>query len=365
MKILMTADAVGGVWTYALELSRALARFDVEIVLAVMGPPPTRTQQATADALANVQLLRAPWKLEWMQDPWDDVERAGEWLLHGAQREQVDLIHLNGYAHASLPWSRPVVVVAHSCVCSWWQAVHGEPAPATWASYRQAVEAGLAAADRVVAPTHAFLRMIEAQYGALPRTRVIYNARAPAARAKQRTRQPEIFACGRIWDEAKNFAVLDAATHELPWATYVAGDTVSPEGRAQSLASLHCLGRLSEQAVDEWLERVGIFAHPAVYEPFGLSVLAAAQHGRALVLSDIPTLCELWEGAALFAAPRDAHAFRTQLVRLIEHPSEREDLGRAAYERAQRFGIEPMVGAYRALYADLLQTRATKEYAVA
>jgi hypothetical protein len=40
MKVLMTADAVGGVWTYALELSGALARHDIEVVLATMGPLP-------------------------------------------------------------------------------------------------------------------------------------------------------------------------------------------------------------------------------------------------------------------------------------------------------------------------------------
>lgn len=34
MRILMTADTVGGVWTYALVLADALQRYDVEIALA-------------------------------------------------------------------------------------------------------------------------------------------------------------------------------------------------------------------------------------------------------------------------------------------------------------------------------------------
>ena len=45
-RVLMTADTVGGVWTYALELARALAGFGVETTLAVMGgracPGPAR-----------------------------------------------------------------------------------------------------------------------------------------------------------------------------------------------------------------------------------------------------------------------------------------------------------------------------------
>ena len=31
---------------------------------------------------------------------------------------------LNAYVHAALPFGRPVLVVAHSCVTSWWRAVH-------------------------------------------------------------------------------------------------------------------------------------------------------------------------------------------------------------------------------------------------
>ena len=41
-RVLMTADAVGGVWTYALELAAGLDRAGVAVVFAVMGPPPDR-----------------------------------------------------------------------------------------------------------------------------------------------------------------------------------------------------------------------------------------------------------------------------------------------------------------------------------
>ncbi len=43
-----------------------------------------------------------------------------------------------------------------------------------------------------------------------------------------------------------------------------------------------------------------VFASMARYEPFGLAVLEAAQAGMRLVLSDIPTFRELWDGAAIF-----------------------------------------------------------------
>jgi hypothetical protein len=54
--------------------------------------------------------------LEWMQDPWKDVDDAAEWLLRLARQLQPDLIHLNGYVHAVLPWETPTVVVTQSSV---------------------------------------------------------------------------------------------------------------------------------------------------------------------------------------------------------------------------------------------------------
>src|SRR5690348_12181674 len=112
MKILMTADAVGGVWSYALELARALAPSGVELVLATMGPLPSAAQREEAARCRNLRLETSEYRLEWMQDPWSDVERAGDWLLALARREQPDLVHLNGYVHAALPWQMPVCVVA-------------------------------------------------------------------------------------------------------------------------------------------------------------------------------------------------------------------------------------------------------------
>src|SRR3954465_7198918 len=76
-RILMTADTVGGVWTYALELARALARHDVSVTLATMGPLPSARQSREAAELPNLELVSTNWKLEWMDDPWRDVDAAG------------------------------------------------------------------------------------------------------------------------------------------------------------------------------------------------------------------------------------------------------------------------------------------------
>src|SRR3546814_15067984 len=62
-----------------------------------------------------------------------------------------------------------------------------------------------------------------------------------------------------------------------------------------------------------WRERAGIFVSPSLYEPFGLAVLEAAMSGCALLLSDIPTFRELWDGAAVFTPAGDSDALADRL----------------------------------------------------
>ena len=54
LTVLMTADAVGGVWHYALALCAALP--EIRFVLAVMGPMPSAAQRDAAGRLDNVVL---------------------------------------------------------------------------------------------------------------------------------------------------------------------------------------------------------------------------------------------------------------------------------------------------------------------
>ncbi len=152
LKILMTADAVGGVWQYAVDLITGLVERGAEVLLAGLGPRPSDAQKRQLPAL-GVTLVERNYALEWMPNPWDEVDAAGEWLLDLSNSFQPDVIHLNGYAHASLPWRKPVLVVAHSCVYSWWRAVHGCAPGPEWAEYKQRVAEGLAAAAIVIAPS--------------------------------------------------------------------------------------------------------------------------------------------------------------------------------------------------------------------
>jgi glycogen(starch) synthase len=356
MRILMTADTVGGVWPYALDLCRGLARYGVEVALATFGAPLRDDQWREVLDLAHVEVFESDYKLIWMDDPWRDLTAAGAWLLHLARTWQPRLIHLNDYPHGPLPWPAPVLMVGHSCVLSWWQAVHGEPAPAAWQRYRQAVGRGLLAADRVVAPSQAMLDELARLYGPLPPSRMIANGRRRPPRTGT-PREPLILAAGRIWDAAKNLKALARIAADLPWPVCLAGETRHPNGGVTGLGTVRLLGRLAADELQPWFERAAIYALPARYEPFGLSALEAAQNGCALVLGDIPSLREVWGDAARYVHPDDPAELRAVLRELIDDEPLRREYATRAEQRAARYTAERMAADYWNLYLQLAVNR--------
>lgn len=353
MKVLMTADTVGGVWNYSLQLADALAPYDVEVHLATMGAPLTLAQRTEALDIPNLTVHESTYKLEWMDDPWNDVAAAGGWLLDLARAIQPDLVHLNGYAHGALPWGMPVLVVGHSCSLSWWEAVHGEAAPPAWVRYRAEVRRGLQAANMVVAPSGAMLAALDRHYGPLPNPIVIYNGR-DASLFPPASKEPSVLTVGRLWDEGKNVAALREAATGLDWPVYVGGEEQHPEGGRVSLGDLHPLGRLSPRELADWYGRAAIYALPARYEPFGLSALEAGLAGCALVLGDIPSLREIWGEAALFVPPDDPATLRLALDALIQNPSLRTEMSQRARRRAMGYSVGRMLQGYIAAYNALV-----------
>jgi glycosyltransferase involved in cell wall biosynthesis len=350
--VLMTADAMGGVWTYALALARSLARAGVRTTLATMGEPPRAAQRESAAAVPGLSLHESAYALEWMNDAWDDVRAAGDWLLRLESDERPDIVHVNGYAHGQLPWTAPVVVVAHSCVFSWWLAVEGGLPPPRYGRYRDAVTAGLAHANAIVAPTRWMLDAVRAHYGgfACPAF-VIPNGLEGGGARHATSKEPLVLGVGRAWDRAKNIAALDAVAGRVKWPVAVAGPAEGPDGQRVALGRARALGWLDRPAIDEWMARAAIFAAPARYEPFGLVALEAALHGCALVLGEIPSLREVWGPAATYAPPDDLDHLACAIERLAHDPTARARAGAMARDRALSYGADAMAGRYLAVYA--------------
>lgn len=355
-RVLMTADTVGGIWTYAIDLAEALGSEGVEVALATMGGPASPEQRREAQAVGTLELFESCYRLPWMDQPWEDVRAAGEWLLELATRIIPNVIHLNEPVHGSLPWPAPTMAVCHSCVLSWWEAVWKSPAPPSWDRYRQEMRRGLTAADEVVAPSSSMLESMRLHYG-IPKGRVISNGR----KGDEFTPGPKaavVFAAGRLWDPAKNLLALDQVAGDLAWPIYVAGEPRHPSrDEVVTVDHLHLLGQVPSPTVAAWLRRASIYAFPCRYEPFGLSVLEAALAGCALVLGDLRSLRELWEGAAVFVPPDEPDVLGLAIEGLIDDPGLRHALGMRARRRALTLTPRRMALAYMQVYSDLLTRR--------
>ncbi|EGJ49692.1 glycosyltransferase family 4 protein [Desulfocurvibacter africanus] len=347
-RVLMTADAVGGVWDYCLDLVRGLAKLGVRVTLAVMGDL-SAERRAEAESIVGLELHHGDFKLEWMDGGTADVGRAGEWLLDLESVVRPELIHLNNYAHGCLPWKAPCLVVAHSCVLSWWLAVKGRMAPKQWLGYAELVKRGLLGADAVAAPTRHMLRTIHSLYGRSAPAIVVRNGCDPALFSPGR-KQPLVLGAGRVWDEAKNVTSLDKAASNLAWPVKIAGEWRHPCGTSCKPANAEYLGFLPRAALAGHMAKASIYCLPARYEPFGLTVLEAAMSGCALVLGDIGSLRELWNGAALFVDPDDPRELRNALTLLMIRKGLRTRLAREARARALAMSVERMALRYAAVY---------------
>ncbi|MDB5261496.1 MAG: glycosyl transferase family 1 [Adhaeribacter sp.] len=353
-RLLLTADTVGGVWTYAITLIKALEPYRVEVALATMGANLSKGQREQVSALPQVTLYESNFKLEWMDDPWEDLRVTGEWLLNINKEYNPDIIHLNHFCHGQLNWGKPVVMVVHSCVASWWRAVKGENAPQSWEYYQKAVAAGLQAADVVISPTNAMLQEARELYGPFRQSQVIFNGQHTTA-FEYAAKEPFIFSMGRVWDEAKNIKSLAQVGADLNWPVYIAGDARHPvTGEILDLPNIHFLGTLAGKEIINWLSRAAIFCLPVKYEPFGLAILEAGLSGCALVVGDIPSQRDIWGPAATYVHPGDIKALSSVLNHLIEDEFARNIMGFRAMQRGLKYSINQTAFEYGKVYSGLL-----------
>lgn len=355
-RVLMTGDAVGGVWTFTLELAAQLGEFGVEVVLVTFGGMPGPQQARDAASLPSLTLISKPWKLEWMTDPWCDLERSAE-LVHSLSQEfHPDVIHLNSFGLGGAMPRLPTVLTAHSCVLSWWSEVHGCPAPRSWDRYRAVVAAALESADIVTAPGRSMMRSLESNYG-VPlegRCSVVPNGRS-AELFWPGEKEPLIVSAGRLWDEGKNIAALDKAAAHLPWQVQVAGCSQHTEGANYRPAHCRELGELNTRQLAALYRRAAIYALPAKYEPFGLTILEAALSGCALVLGDIESLRDTWQECALYVNPHDPVALARTLSGLIAHEQLRMRLAKASLVCARTYSPERMARCYLSCYRSVVR----------
>lgn len=353
MRIMLTADTVGGVWHYTTELAAGFAARGIDTLIVVMGRAPSPAQRAEAGTVDRCELRATRLALDWLATRPDEVRSAAQQLAEIAADWGADTIQLHSPAYAAAAsWPAPVVAVAHSCVATWWQALREGPLPPDLAWRADLIAEGLVSADAIIAPTRSFADMLTRTYGLHREIRVVWNGRTQIP--VQRTLHRHGFTAGRLWDEAKNIATLDAASAAAGVPVRAAGPVVGPNGAAVHPSQLRLLGSIGPAGLAREFARAAFFVSPARYEPFGLAVLEAAQAGCPLLLGDIPTFRELWDGVAHFVPPGDVDQLAAAMRRILAFPETYERLGAAAQERARRYTRTEMTDQVWAAHRDVL-----------
>jgi glycosyltransferase involved in cell wall biosynthesis len=365
MHILVTADTVGGVWTYTRELVSGLAKRGIRITLVSFGGIPSRAQTEWLEALPAVTYFPTAFRLEWMQDAPKELRDSTGFLRSLIRESKPGLLHFSQYCYGSLDVALPKIVVAHSDVMSWSLAVRGVQPDDPWARwYRETVGQGLAGASLLVAPSHGMLDCIERCYGGQPRSRVIYNGRSPALFNPYVSKHNYAASAGRLWDEGKQSRLLmQLLASPLPilvaGSTGLDGESANefPE-QTENAPDVHFRGELSEGEMRELLSRAAIYIATSKYEPFGLAPLEAAFSRCAIVANDIPNLREVWGDAACYFRSSDAESLGEALALLHGNRELRLSYANRAYERArQRYTADRMVEEYVQVYTALLGHR--------
>jgi len=352
MRILLTTDTIGGVWTFTKDLCEGLLTSGHAVALVSVGRLPGAAQsewrektQAWFGTQFQFEALETP--LEWMEQNEMAYRGAETALLRVASEFRADLLHANQFCFGALPVSMPKVVTAHSDVLSWAEACRPQGlADSPWLrNYRRLVASGLRGAHAVAAPTRWMAAALRRGFVTTGDVRVIENGRTiPPEDGNPAQRVLQAVSVGRLWDEAKGFCVLDGMDAAMP--VLVAGETELEAPGA---------GALTEAEVLALFRRSSVYVAASVYEPFGLAPLEAALCGCAVVANDIASFREIWGDAALYF--RGAASLKEILDRLVESGDALRAAQTRSQSRAMEFTAERMIDGYLSLYAELLESR--------
>jgi len=152
-------------------------------------------------------------------------------------------------------------------------------------------------------------------------------------------------------------AAFDRVRAELPAARLLVagGGDLLGTVRHSAHDRVHVLGWRDD--VPDLLAAADAVVLSSAMEGSPVALIEAALLGRPAAATDVGGVRSVVEHGVtgLLAAPGDAQALGNAILTLLSDAATRERLGNAARSRARgRFGVERMVVAHRALYADLL-----------
>jgi glycosyltransferase involved in cell wall biosynthesis len=352
MRILMTTDTIGGVWTVTRELTQQLLDRGHAVALISFGRAPSNEQRAWCKRIAAEHRLRFLFRasdtaLEWMQDNVAAFSGGVDLVLRTAEEFGAELVHSHQFCWGALPVDLPCLVTAHSDVMSWSASCCPEGLKnSEWLMrYRALVQKGLDRADAVIAPTRWMQRALCTHFHVPCPFFVIPNGRTVSHKAGAEDRKLQAISVGRLWDQAKGMQTLLEIDSPLP--ILVAGED-SFGASSTSTGNLESLGFLDERALLDLFRCSSIYIATSIYEPFGLAPVEAAVCGCAVAVRDLPSLREVWADTAFFYdTPEELTCLLSELTHNPEMLRVAQDKARA---RAEEFTAARMAENYLALY---------------
>lgn len=102
-------------------------------------------------------------------------------------------------------------------------------------------------------------------------------------------------------------------------------------------ADVRYLGYVADEDLPGLLAGATVFAYPSLYEGFGFPLAEAMAAGVPCLTSNVSSLPEIADGAALTVDPRSSVEIGQALQRLLTSPALRQTLSAAARVRAEHF----------------------------
>lgn len=139
-----------------------------------------------------------------------------------------------------------------------------------------------------------------------------------------------------IGDEISKFQTLRRAVH-----------------RHQLHRHVRFLGFVGEDTLAVLYRLAGVFVFPSLYEGFGLPPLEAMACETPVITSNVSSLPEVVDDAALLVDPYSAEAIAEAILRVLSDPALAADLRRRGLARARGFSWERSVERTLRIYRDV------------
>jgi glycosyltransferase involved in cell wall biosynthesis len=128
--------------------------------------------------------------------------------------------------------------------------------------------------------------------------------------------------------------------------------------RARVREDVRFLGFVPRPVLRVFYSRASAFLFPSLYEGFGLPPLEAMAHGTPVLTSNVSSLPEVFQEAALLVNPENVFDIARGIRQILTENALRQTLRRRGYERARMYSWEHAARLVHTAYHSVLNKRA-------